>query len=82
MLVPAHITHSLLIGTVYPQSRHAMLLTPLNLITCIVCMKQLLVWEDWVEYDMKNYTDGEGIFLFWQLQVFFKAVYCHLLSGT
>ena len=30
---------------------------------------------------MKNYTDGEGIFLFWQLQVFFKTV-CHLLSGT
>ena len=44
-------------------------------------MKQLLVWENWVEYDMKNYTDGEGIFLFSQLQEFFKAV-CHLLSGT
>ena len=43
MLVPAH---SLLIGTnVYPKSRHALLLTPLNLITCIVCMKQLLVSE-------------------------------------
>lgn len=52
-----------------------MLLTPLNLITCIVCMKQLLVWEDWVEYD--NYEE----LYWWRRDLFILAVTSILQSS-
>ena len=65
MLEPAHSFFPFY--TVHCNGRHALLLTPINCITFIIYMKQLL---DWSEYDMEMEMD-KGCLLG---QFFFIAV--------
>ena len=73
MLEPAHSFFSFY--TVHCNGRHALLLTPLNCITFIIYMKQLL---DRSEYD-KEMEMEKGCLLG---QFFFIAVVIILLSGS